>query len=340
MVAELAHIERSGARWRFAAGCLRVALTPQRPRSRRVAVALTVATAIFLFSLANGPGPAKAGRWIAGNLLAAAAVYGLFLAMRIATRPRLASPAPPGGAAGGDFSHPNAAQGMRLVILVGVAGALAVDAFALLRYPEVRSQGDAGLAGYLATIVVSVTVVAILAVYAWLAVVRTRARSSASAVARRYGLVGGALAGPMLVAASSAAVPVPTVLVVAAAGMCSMLAGHLASRAGGGARAGLAAGIWAGIVAGLTLFVLGAFVVFTGSTAHSATAIADFHASKFHDLRSFAVAGLFGLDGDPPLLGALVSLVFVPLLCAGLAAVGATRGDWGVGALGSLPASG
>lgn len=327
MGAELAHVEGGAARWRFAGGCLRVALRPRRPRSRGFALGTIVAVAVILFSLANGPGPAKSGRWIAGNLLFVLTLYGLYLAKGIATRPR--SPAPP-SALPAPAGVPVGGR-LRAVIVFGVAAAAVLDAFVLAWYPELRSQGNAGLAGYIATAVVTVAVGAVLSTYAWLAVVRTRARSEAAVVARRYGLVAGAIAGPLLVAASYPPAPVPTVLVVAGAGVCSAVAGHLASRAGGEARAGLVAGIWAGVVAGLTLFVLGAVVILvTGGAAHSATTIANFHASKFHDLRSFTVAGNFGLDGDPPLVGALVPLVFVPLFCAGLAAIGATGSDRGL----------
>ena len=318
MAAELEYVEGSAARWRFAGGCLRVALTPGRPRSRRLAGASVVATLVILFSLANGPGPSKAGRWAAANLMVALTVYGLYLATAVFAQPR--------PVAAGSPDAPRGGGALRTAVFVGVSAALGLYAFVLLHYPEARRQGDSGALGYLATAIVSVAVVAIFAAYLWLAAARTGARSPAAVVARRYGLVAGSIAGPLLVAASY--VSVPTVVIVAAAGTTSLLAGHLASRAGGDARTGLAAGLWAGIVAGLVLFVAGAgLVLATGGPSISPKLIADFHASTFHDLRSFSVAGSFGLDGDPPLIGALVPLVFVPLLFIGLASIGATRGD-------------
>lgn len=318
MTAELAHVQGPAARWRFAGGCLRVALTPGRPRPRGLAVASVVAGAVILFSLTTGPPPSKTPGWTATNLIASLTVYGWYLAGAIATEARPATLGPP--------DRPGRSPTIRSVIVVGMMAAAALDAFVLLRFPELRSQGNAGPAGYVATAVVTVALLAIFATYAWLAVTRTRTRSPGAVVARQYGLVAGCLIGPLLVAASY--VPAPTAVIVAAAGACSMAAGHLASRAGGSARAGLAAGVWAGIVAGLILLVVGAgLILLTGGPSHSPTMIADFHASKFHDLRSFSVARTFGLDGDPPLVGALVPLVFVPLIFAGLAAFGATRGE-------------
>jgi hypothetical protein len=318
MVAELNHIESSAARWRFAAGCVRVALTPQRPRWRGLAGWSVVVAAVVLLSLAIGPPSSKTAGWIAGNLLATVTIHGLYLAFLVAGMARATVEECPAALPSGGP--------LRAVILLGAAAAIGLDAFVLLRYPEVRSEGNAGWPGYAATVVVTLVVLAVLATYVWLGVTRTRARHREALIARRYGLIAGSLAGALLVAASSG--PVPAVLIVAAAGVCAAAAGHLASRAAGNVRSGLVAGVWAGLVAGLVLFVVGAaLILVTRSPAYSTTMLADLRASGFHDPRSFSVAGAFGLDGDPPLIGALVPLLCLPLLCVGLAAFGATRGD-------------
>lgn len=209
-------------------------------------------------------------------------------------------------------------------MLVGLATAVGLDLFAVVRFPELRSEGAAGWAGYVASGVVTATVLVVLAGYACLAFTATRASSPEMVVARRYGLVAGGIAGSLLVAASVAPNPV---LWWAGAGACSALAGHLTSRHTAAPRDGLTAGMWAGTIAGLVLFVAGiGLALMTGGHPHSAAFLADFHASHFHDPHTFAIAATLGLDGDPPLLGAVIPLVVVPLLCAGLAAFGATGG--------------
>lgn len=321
MAGELAHVEGSAARWRFAFGCLRVAMTPQRPQRDAASAWVAVAGGMVLLApLVIAPSVSALTRaaWVTGTLLASVTVYGLYMAALIVSEPRPSTTSETPNA-------PYRRSAPRDLILVGVAAALALDVFVLVRYPELRTQGADSMLGYIATALVEGAVAAILGAYVWLAVTRTRNRSAEAMIARRYGMVAGLITGALLVAAAHA--PNPSAPTMAAAGACAALAGHLASRAASDPRTGLVTGVWAGAIAGLTLFVVGAgLILVTGFPSHSATIAADFHAGNFHDLRSFAVAGAFGLDGDPPLVGALVPLVFVPLLCAGLAAFGATRG--------------
>jgi hypothetical protein len=275
-------------------------------------VSLVAAVIVFL---GPNPSPPNGIAWMAAELLSVLALYGLFRTLAI----------------GGDADPQTAdASGLigggpvRGVILVAVAAAFALDALVLMRYPELRGMGEAGTAGYVAAGVVTVVFIGILAAYVWLAVTRTRSRSPGAVVARRYGLVAGCVSGGLLLGASY--VPFPTALMVAAAGTIAAVAGLLAARAGGDPRAGVQAGVWSGVVAGLVLFVgSGGLLLFMGGPSQGPNMIATFHASKFHDFRSWSLAGTFGLDGDPPLVGLLLSLVFVPLFATGLAAFGATR---------------
>ena len=316
MIAELAHVEGSTARWRFALGCLRVVLTSQRPTVRAGSAWLAVGALMVLWTpiaIAPASWSARMG-WLAGESLVSVSLVGAYLAVLV--WPTVTSATPPNGG--------HCDRWVRSIAYVGLAGASVLDTFALLRYPELRSEGASGRAGYVATGIVTVTVFTIIAWYAHLAITGTRDTSPQATNARRYGLVAGCISGPLLVVATIGPTPV---LFWAGAATCAVLAGRFATRRAGAPRDGLTAGLWAGTTAGLVLFVGGAgLALVTHSHSYSAALLADFHASHFRDLHSFAIATTLGLDGDPPLLGALVPLVIVPLLATGLATFGATNG--------------
>src|SRR4051794_7236457 len=72
MAAELAYIEGAGAQWRFAAGCIRVALASRRPWRRGSCPWLVIpAGMVLLAPLALAPRSTTARlAWGTGNLLA------------------------------------------------------------------------------------------------------------------------------------------------------------------------------------------------------------------------------------------------------------------------------
>ena len=140
--------------------------------------------------------------------------------------------------------------GLRAVIGAGLLATLGLAAYGFVRYPGLRSDGDAPID--------ALAVLALLLVYGALTFALTRAVDAWEVTARRHGLVGGAVIGAAwLVVLSPTGVLkewalVPLVVALLGPGCVAVLA----ARAGGLATAGSRAALWSGIVGGLLVFTV------------------------------------------------------------------------------------
>ena len=308
MLAEFDAIQGRWGRWRFALGCARVALVAPRQAGgpallvRAGVLAGAAAVGLGIYALA----PAMAAFAMLFPAVLAGCVWLALLRSRSAT-----------GQQGGP------GWPLRAVILGGIAGWVGVVMYGVVRYP---AMGEF-------TLWWAVALTAILACYAWMALLPPRFTTSQLAAARRPALVGGLVTGGLGVAGGTVAhlgdvqvlkgyswlASLVTLVVVGAVAARSSVAARAAAqvRVDAGIRAALQAGVWTGLVGCLILAVGGMSVLYLAPNAYLPTdayTIHAFQASGLPDIITYEV-----LDS---LSGLTVILLELPLLSAIPAAMG------------------
>jgi hypothetical protein len=207
--------------------------------------------------------------------------------------------------------------GLRAVIGAGVGAAVALGGYGLVRYPGLRSGGDAGIA--------AVTFVAVLVAYAAATLSLSRGAGLRELTARRHGMVGGvAIGAAWLVVFSPTGVLKEWVLVpLTVALLGPFCVGALATRAGGDVTAGSRAALWSGMVGGLLVFAGWMTVTYArDGRPYDAQLLRDFPRSGAPDLATLAV-------GDA-LSSAVTLLILIPLAALAFGSLGARLPRTGV----------
>jgi hypothetical protein len=200
--------------------------------------------------------------------------------------------------------------GLRAVIGVGLVAAVALAGYGLVRYPGLRSHGDAEIA--------AAAFVVLLVAYGAVTLALSRGAGSRAVAARRHGLVGGVVIGAAWLVVLSPTevlkqwVVVPLTVALLAPGCVAALA----TRAGGDVTAGWRAALWSGIVAGLLVFAVWMTVTYArDGRPYDAQLLRDFHHSGAPDLATLAVSDA--------LTSALTLLILIPLTALALGSFGA-----------------
>ena len=190
--------------------------------------------------------------------------------------------------------------GGRASVFAGIAAALCLAAYALLRYPELRSDP-----GTLASVTFFFVV---LVGYALIALALSGEDTGHASVASRYGLTGGLVIGGawfVILAPTNVLkgwVTLPLMIVLLGPACIAALAG----RAANDARTGTQAALWSGIVGGLTTFVIWVTATYLrDGRPYDPGLLRDFHRSGAHDLATYAVSDNLG--------SGLVLLFIVPI---------------------------
>ena len=207
-------------------------------------------------------------------------------------------------------SRERGGAGLRAVIGAGVCAAVALGGYGLVRYPGLRSGGDAGIT--------AVTFVAVLVAYGAVTLSLSRGAGLRELTARRHGIVGGVVIGAAwLLVLSPTAVLKQWVLVpltVALLGPGCVAA--LAARAGGVVTAGSRAALWSGMVGGLLVFAVWMTATYArDGRPFDAQLLRDFPRSGAPDLATLAI-------GDA-LASALTLLILIPLAALAFGSLGA-----------------
>jgi hypothetical protein len=198
----------------------------------------------------------------------------------------------------------------RSVVLAACAAALALGAYGLIRYPDLRGS-DGARAAVLA-------LPAVLLGYAVAALGLSRGMTAGAVVARRIGLFGGVVVGAAwLVAIFPTAALKEWVLVplaIALLGPATVAA--VTGRVTRDAKAATAGAAWSGLLGGLVVFVIWMTATYLrDGRPLDPQLIRDFHASGAHDLTAFAVSGNLG--------SALGLLVMIPTVALAAGTLGA-----------------
>ena len=307
MLAELDQLQDRWARWRFALGCVRVALAPPRAAPPP---GLVVQAAIVVGAAGVGLGislvsPALQLFAMLFAVLLAGCVWMALLGSQTA-----------------GISRTGPGRILRAVLLTGVAGAVGVVLYGAVRYP-----GAVGEPWYPVLTLLSVVLAATLSGSVWMALVPPRAATTHLVAVRRYGLVGGLVVGGLPVAGNAAASlgygkPLTGWSWLAAA-IAALTIAAVAARASNDARAGFQAGLWTGLVGALTLFVAGMAATYAVATAGrlsptDAYTIRAFQDSGLPDLTTYVVGDDLG--------GSIMLLVWIPLLCLAIGTLGGALG--------------
>ena len=306
MLAELDQLHGRAARWRFALGCVRVVLAPPRAV---LSPGLVVRAAIVAGAAGMGLGISLAAPALQlFAMLFAVLLAGCVWLALLRSRTETAARAGPG-------------RILRAVLLTGVAGAVGVVLYGVVRYPgAVGDPWDPLL------IVLSAVLAATLSGYVWMALVPPRA-ATAHLVTRRYGLVGGLVVGGLPMAGSAAAEFGYGKLLAGwswlAAAVAALAVAAVAARSSNDARAGLQTGLWTGLVGALILLVVGM------SATYAAAEAGRLIPTDAYTIRAFQVSGLPDLTtyvvGDD-LGGSIMLLVWIPLLSLASGAIGGALG--------------
>ena len=208
------------------------------------------------------------------------------------------------------MSRERGGAGLRAVIGAGVCAVVALGGYGLVRYPGLRSGGDAGIA--------AVTFVALLVAYSAVTLSLSRGAGVRELTARRHGMVGGVVIGAawLLVLWPTAVLKewVLAPLTVALLGPGCVAA--LAARAGGTVTAGSRAALWSGMVGGLLVFAVWMTATYArDGRPFDAQLLRDFPRSGAQDLATLAV-------GDA-LASALTMLILIPLAALAFGSLGA-----------------
>lgn len=200
--------------------------------------------------------------------------------------------------------------GLRAVVGAGVCAALALAGYGLVRYPGLRSGGDAGIA--------AVAFVGLLVAYGAVTMSLSRGAGLREVTARRHGMVGAVVIGAAwLVVLSPIGVLKEWVLVpliVALLGPGCVAA--LAARAGADVTAGSRAALWSGIVAGLLVFTVWMTATYArDGRPYDAQLLRDFRIGGAPDLATLAIGDALG--------SALTMLILIPLTALAFGSLGA-----------------
>ena len=187
---------------------------------------------------------------------------------------------------------------------------MALAGYGLVRYPGLRSGGDAPIA--------AVAFVALLVAYGAVTLALSRGTGVREVTARRHGLMGGVVIGAawLVVLSPTAALKqwVLVPLIVALLGPGCVAA--LAARAGGDVTAGTRAALWSGIVGGLLVFTVWMTATYArDGRPYDPQLLRDLPHSGAPDLATLAV-------GDA-LAGALTLLILIPLTALAFGSLGA-----------------
>ena len=207
-------------------------------------------------------------------------------------------------------SRERGGAGLRAVISAGLVAAVTLAGYGVVRYPGLRSGGDAGI--------VAVTFVALLVTYATVTVGLSRGAGLRAVAARRHGLVGGAAIGTawLFVLSPTGFLKEWVVIPLAVALLGPVCVAALAARAGGHVTAGSRAALWSGIVGGLLVFAVSMTVTYLrDGRPYDAQLVRDFHVSGAPDLATLAVRDALG--------SALGLLILVPLVALAFGSLGA-----------------
>jgi hypothetical protein len=306
MLAELDQLQDRWPRWRFALGCVRVVLAPPRATPTP---GLAMRAAVVVGAVAMGVGISL----VAPALQLFAVLFTVLLAgclwLALRSRTAVTSRAGPG-------------RILRAVLLTGVAAAVGVVLYGVVRYP-----GAVGELWDPVLILLSVTLAATLSGYVWMALVPPQAATTHLVVVRRYGLVGGLVVGGLPVAGSAAAEfgygkPLTGWSWLAAA-VAALAAAGVAARSTNDVRVGIAAGLWTGLVGALIFLVVGMAGTYAAAAAGrlsptDAYTIRAFQQSGLPDLTTYAVGDDLG--------GSIMLLVWIPLLSLAIGAIGGALG--------------
>ena len=208
------------------------------------------------------------------------------------------------------MSRESGGSGLRAAIGAGLLAAVALGSYGVIRYPGVRSGGDAA--------VVAVAFVVVLAAYGLVALALSRGAGEREGTARRYGLIAAPVIGAAwLIVLSPSAMFKEWVLVplsVALLGPGCVAA--LAARVGGVVTAGIRAALWSGIVGGLLVFAVWMTATYArDGRPYDPQLVRDLPHSGAPDLATLAVSDA---------LGAAVSLlILIPLTALAFGALGA-----------------
>jgi hypothetical protein len=207
-------------------------------------------------------------------------------------------------------SRERGGAGLRAAVGAGLVAAVALAGYGLVRYPGLRSGGDAGIA--------ALAFAALVLFYGAVTLAFSRGTGWRAAGARRYGVVGGVAVGASWLVVLSPTgllkkwVLVPLVIALLGPGCV----GALAARAAGRVTAGLHAALWSGIVAGLLVFVIWLTATYArDGRPYDAQLLRDFHRSGAPDLATFAVRD--------DLASALMMLILIPLTAFAFGSLGA-----------------
>jgi len=186
---------------------------------------------------------------------------------------------------------------LRAVVLAGIAAAVGLAVYGLIRYPHLRSdqQAWASMAAFLALV----------CAYAALTLALSRGTTLRAVAARRHGLAGGLVSGGawFVVLSPPGALKESVLLPLVVA----LLAPACAARPGRNTASASRAALWIGIVGGLVVaitWVTAAYV--RHGRPYDAGLLRDFHSSGAPDLATYAVRG--------DLATGLELLVLIPLL--------------------------
>jgi hypothetical protein len=201
------------------------------------------------------------------------------------------------------------------VVLAAVAGALALGAYGLVRYPLLSTAHGVWLG--------TLSVLAVLVGYVVCALGLSRGMTPRAVVARRYGLLGGVVTGAawLLAIFPSAALKewVLAPLAIAILGPASVAV--LAGRATRDSRAATAGSLWSGLVGGIAVFVIWVTATYLHDGGpFDPQLIRDFHSSGATNLTAYAVSANLG-----GALGMLAMIPTVALAAGSLAARMATN---------------
>ncbi len=194
---------------------------------------------------------------------------------------------------------------IRTVVFGGIAGALALVTWGIVRYPGLRSSSGVwpSLAAF----------VGVLAVYAAITLALSSSASSHERLARRYGLGGGLAIGAawFVVLSPTALLKEWVALPLAVALLGPACIAALTGRAARDAKAATHAALWSGIVGGLVVFVVWVSAAYLQDGGpYDAGLVRDFHRSGAPDLATYAVGDDLG--------SALVLLLLVPTVALAL----------------------
>jgi hypothetical protein len=199
--------------------------------------------------------------------------------------------------------------GLRAVIGAGLAAAVALAGYGLVRYPGLRSRDAA---------VVAVAFVALLASYAATTLALSRGTGVREVTARRHGLVGGAVIGAawLVVLSPTEVLKQWVLLPLIIALLAPACIAALAARAGAVATGGTRAALWSGIVGGLLVFT----VSLTATYAHNGR---PYDPQLLRDLPHSGAPDLATLAVSDALSSALTLLILIPLTALASGSLGA-----------------